>query len=97
MLEPLQGIGRLLVTGVIAAVAVSVGLLLWLLAILRVLQSETGSSFKGELSFLPYLITLVIALSALGIIVFWMVKHLFSTDEKGKESKGKPREDRKRA
>jgi len=85
-LEPLRGIGRLLIAGIIAAVAVSIGFVLWLLAVLRILQTETGSSFKGELSFLPYLITLVIALLVLAIFAFWVGKHLFSTGKKGKES-----------
>jgi hypothetical protein len=38
-----------------------VGVSLLLLGLLRLLQTETGTSFTGNLTWVPYLITLVVA------------------------------------
>jgi Putative Actinobacterial Holin-X, holin superfamily III len=56
-LGPLKGVGRFVAFGVIGAVALSGGALLLLLALLRALQTETGTTFKGDLSWAPYLVT----------------------------------------
>lgn len=66
---PLKGLVRSVGFGVAGAVAVSVGATLLLIALLRLMQSETGSTFTGNLSWIPYLIVsfaavLVLALSA---------------------------------
>lgn len=66
-LGPLKGIGRYLGFGVAGSVLVAVGLLMLMLGILRLLQSETGSAFTGNLSWLPYLITAAIATVFLAI------------------------------
>jgi hypothetical protein len=68
-LEPLKGLGRFLAFGVAGSVALAAGGVLLLLAALRALQTETGSTFAGNLNWLPYVITaalavVVIALSA---------------------------------
>ena len=66
-LEPLQGLGRFVAFGVTGSVLLAVGVGLLLLGLLRVLQTETGSTFTGNLSWLPYLITAVVALIVLGL------------------------------
>ena len=60
-LAPLKGIGRFLAFGISAAIFFGIGSLLLLLALLRALQTQTGSTFTGHLSWAPYLLTLVVA------------------------------------
>lgn len=56
---PIKGLGRFVAFGVAGSLLLSLGLLLWVLALLRALQTETGTRFTGNLSWLPYVITLV--------------------------------------
>jgi hypothetical protein len=56
-LGPLRGVGRFMAFGVIGAIALSGGTMLLLLALLRGLQTETGTTFKGDWSWAPYLVT----------------------------------------
>ncbi len=73
-LGPLRGLGRFVALGVSGSVALSLGLLLLLLALLRALQTETGSTFQGHLSWLPYVITAGAALTVLGLSVWRITK-----------------------
>jgi hypothetical protein len=56
-LGPLKGVGRFVAFGLIGAIALSGGTMLLLLALLRGLQTETGSTFEGDWSWAPYLVT----------------------------------------
>lgn len=67
--EPLKGLLRFLGFGIAGSALVSVGALLWLLALLRALQTETGTRFTGNLSWLPYVITLVVGALVAGLAV----------------------------
>ncbi len=58
---PLKGAGRWLGFGAIAALLVSLGIVLLLVGLLRMLQTEWVRSASGSLSWLAYLITLVVA------------------------------------
>lgn len=58
-IEPIKGLGRFLAFGMAGSFLLSVGLVLLLLAGLRALQTETGSTFQGNWSWAPYLIVLV--------------------------------------
>lgn len=64
-IDPLRGIGRYLGFGLSGALLVGTGLLMLALAGLRALQTETGSTFTGNLSWIPYLIVL----AGLGIAI----------------------------
>jgi uncharacterized protein involved in cysteine biosynthesis len=66
-LDPLRGLGRFVAFGVVGSVLLAVGIFLLLLGLLRLLQTETGSTFTGNLSWLPYLITAVVALGVLAV------------------------------
>ncbi len=66
-LGPLKSLGRFVAFGVAGSIALTVGVVLLLLAALRALQTETGSTFTGNLSWLPYLITVVGALAVMGL------------------------------
>ena len=58
-IDPLKGVARYLAFGVAGSALLAIGLLLLLLAGLRALQTETGSTFTGNWSWAPYFITLV--------------------------------------
>jgi carbon starvation protein CstA len=66
-LEPIKGLGTFLLWGVMGAIALGIGFILVLLALLRVLQNETGDVFGGNLSWIPYLIVVVAAGGIAGI------------------------------
>jgi hypothetical protein len=53
-IDPLKGLGRFLGFGVLGAVALGIGVSLLVLAGLRALQTETGSTFTGNWSWAPY-------------------------------------------
>jgi hypothetical protein len=59
-LTPLSGLGKFLIFGITGSIALALGVILLLLAVLRVLQTETGA-FHGNLSWIPYLIVTVLA------------------------------------
>ena len=67
-LDPLKGAGRWLGLGLAGSLLLVIGSLELILALLRALQTETGSSFGGNLSWLPYLITIAIAGFVAGIL-----------------------------
>lgn len=65
-LDPLRQMGRFVLFGVVGSVAIALGTGTLLLAVLRVLQTETGA-FHGNLSWLPYLIVAALALAVVGL------------------------------
>jgi len=76
--EPLRGLGRWIGFGAGGSVLIATGVSLLLLSVLRALQTETGTTFTGNLSWLPYLITLVGAV-LVGGVSYWAI-----TSKKGK-------------
>jgi H+/Cl- antiporter ClcA len=67
-IEPLRDLGRYMVFGLIGSVLVGTAAVFLTLGILRLLQDETGSTFTGHLSWIPYLLALVVVAVGLGII-----------------------------
>lgn len=65
--DPLKGVGRYLGYGAAGAVLLGVGVILLMLAALRALQAETGTTFTGNWSWAPYLIVLVAAVVVIGL------------------------------
>lgn len=61
--EPLKGVGRYLALGAAGAVLVGLGVVLLMLSALRALQTETGTTFTGNLSWVPYVVVLVVAVA----------------------------------
>ena len=59
-LTPIRGLGRFVALGLAGSFALSIGLLLLSLALLRALQTET-ETFAGDWSWAPYAITLVVS------------------------------------
>lgn len=58
--DPLKGVGRYVAYGLGGALLGGFGVAMLLLALLRALQTETGSTFTGSLSWAPYLIVLAV-------------------------------------
>jgi hypothetical protein len=73
-LGPIKGLGRFVAFGVAGSVAITLGTVLLLLAALRALQTETGSSFTGKLSWLPYVITGGAAAAVMGLAAWRITK-----------------------
>jgi len=58
-LDPVKNLGRFLGFGLGGALLGSLGAVLLLLGGLRLLQTETGDAFDGNLTFIPYLLVLI--------------------------------------
>jgi hypothetical protein len=71
---PLKGVGRFLAFGIAGSLALCVGLVLLLVGLLRLLQSETGTTFAGNLTWLPYVIVAVAALLVIGLAAWRVAK-----------------------
>lgn len=72
-LGPLRGVVRFVAFGVVGSVALSGGTVLLLLALLRLLQDETGGTFGGDRSWLPYVVVVVAGLLVLGLAAWRVV------------------------
>jgi hypothetical protein len=66
---PLKGAGTWLAYGAAAALLLGIGLVLLLVGLLRMLQTEWTRSATGSLSWLAYLITLIVALAIVALAI----------------------------
>jgi hypothetical protein len=57
-IEPIKELGRFVAFGVAGSLVLSAGLVLLTLAGLRALQTQTSTTFMGNWSWVPYLLTL---------------------------------------
>jgi len=73
-IDPLKGLGRFLAYGVGGAIALGIGVVLLLLSGLRALQTETGSTFTGNLSWAPYLIAVAAGLVLIALALLRVTK-----------------------
>jgi hypothetical protein len=73
-IDPLKGVGRYLTFGVPGAVLIGFGVVLLMLSGLRALQTQTGSTFHGSLSWLPYIIVLVVAAALVALAITRITK-----------------------
>jgi hypothetical protein len=64
---PLKGAGRWIGVGAAAAVSFGLGLALLMLGLLRLLQSEVDFFNRDRLTWLPYLIVLVVTALVMGL------------------------------
>jgi hypothetical protein len=68
-LDPVKGLGRYVLFGVVGSVALSIGLAILAVGFLRVLQGETGTTFAGNLSWIPYVICAVVVILIAAVAV----------------------------
>ncbi len=73
-LQPIKGLGRYVAFGTGASVLLAIGSILVILAVLRVLQEDTGSTFAGAHSWMPYAVCAVIALGVIGLAALRIVR-----------------------
>jgi hypothetical protein len=78
-LGPLKNLGRSLAYGLLGGIALGIGLVLLIMAGLRALQEETGT-FHGNWSWVPYLLAVVAALAAIGLLGLYAVKRPIGRD-----------------
>jgi len=71
-IEPLHGLGRFLYMGIAGSFFLAVGILLILIGILRLLQTETGSALTGDWSWVPYAVVVLLGILVIGIAA-WRV------------------------
>ena len=72
--DPLKALGKFLALGIGGALLLSLGLGCGSLALLRLLQTETGSTFTGSLSWVPYTITFVVTALVVAVAVRTITK-----------------------
>jgi hypothetical protein len=68
--EPLRGLGRFLGYGIVGSFALAFGILLILLGVLRLLQTETGTTLTGHWSWVPYAVVILLGLGVIGVAVW---------------------------
>jgi hypothetical protein len=64
--EPLKGVGKRIGFGMLGALVAGIGVIELVLALLRALQGV--ESFTGSLTWIPYLITLVVVVAATAVV-----------------------------
>lgn len=67
--EPLRGLGRYIGFGALGSVLIALGSTLLVVGVLRVLQTETSTTFTGNWSWVPYLLTLLVAALVIALAV----------------------------
>ena len=67
VVEPLRGLGRFLYMGIAGSFCLAFGLLLILLGVLRLLQTETGTALDGDWSWVPYAVVVVLGIAVIGV------------------------------
>lgn len=72
-IDPIKNLGRFVGYGVGGSILLGLGLCLLGLAVLRALQTETGDTFQGNLSFVPYLVAIVV-LALLAVVSVLQIK-----------------------
>jgi hypothetical protein len=71
-LDPLKQLGRFVAFGIIGAFLLGCGVILLSVSGLRALQTETGDTFEGDWSWVPYLIVMAVLLLGGGLT--WMAR-----------------------
>jgi hypothetical protein len=70
--EPLRGLGRFLTMGISGSCFLAGGILLILIGVLRLLQTETGTALTGNFSWVPYAVVVVLGAGVVGVAA-WRV------------------------
>lgn len=66
--DPLRALGRYVAFGALGSFFVGAGAIMLLVALLRLLQEETGA-FDGNLSWIPYLIVAIVGTAVIALTV----------------------------
>jgi hypothetical protein len=79
---PLKGVGAWLGYGAAAALSLSIGLVLLLVGLLRLLQTEWTRSASGSLSWIAYLITFLVAVAIIALAISRVKKATLNKEPK---------------
>ena len=79
---PLRGAGKWIAFGAAGAVCIAIGLSLVLLGLLRLLQSEVSDIADGRLSWLPYVIVLVVCVLLIALAMLQVNKTFLNNEDK---------------
>lgn len=82
LVTPLRGAGRWIGFGLGGAAALGIGLMLLLLGLLRLLQTEWPRLAAGRLSWIPYLIVLVVCLVLLVLTLQQIDRRFLNKEDK---------------
>lgn len=66
-IDPLKGLARYIGYGVAGSLALSVGIILLMLAGLRALQTQTDGRLSGNLTWIPYVAAVVLLAALIGL------------------------------
>ncbi len=80
-LDPLKAVLRFVTYGILGSVLLVFAFGFLTLGVLRLVQSETGSTFSGHLSWLPYLVALVFVLVLGALSVMGIMRYMKSTKQ----------------
>ena len=81
-IDPLRGVGRWIAFGAAGAFCIGLGLVIVLLGVLRLIEEEWARSSTGSLSWLPYLITLLVAVAILAVTIMRIKKSTLNKEAK---------------
>ena len=84
--EPVRNLGRFVLFGLAGSLVLGLGLILLMLAGLRALQTETGTHFQGNNSWIPYVIVLIASVILIGAAVAGISKSRPSGGKEGASS-----------
>jgi hypothetical protein len=76
---PLKQLGRYLAFGIAGSLLMGVGVILMSLGLLRLLQTQTGDTFTGDWSWVPYLI--VFAALVIGAALVWTFRKTYRVEK----------------
>ncbi|HLG01178.1 MAG TPA: phage holin family protein [Acidimicrobiia bacterium] len=85
-LDPIKGVGKWVAFGVAGALLVGMGVVFLAVAVLRILQTETDTTFTGNWSWAPYLIVFA-ALAIGGGLTVAAIDRGTKTDQPAKTGK----------
>lgn len=73
-IEPLRSVGRFVGYGLAGAILFAIGTIFAVVAVLRVLQEETGERLTGSWNFLPYAVVLLLLIVIISVCIRTITK-----------------------
>jgi hypothetical protein len=81
-IDPLRGVGRWIAYGAAGAFCLGLGLVIVLIGVLRLVEEEWDRASSGSLSWLAYLITLIVAVALLALTLLRIKKSTLNKEPK---------------
>ncbi len=81
--DPLKALGRFVVFGAAGCFLLGIGVVLLTLSGLRAMQTETGTRFTGNWSWVPYTVAVVVLAILIALSVFAITRKRKAKDKEG--------------